>query len=249
MPNVNTSPMLTKEKLKGVLPKGHRRPERPRSVLFLLAEAGDSVEFLPIREIMSLNWGLGNTPLTFGERRGRSGKLQGGEQGASSCKPQAASRRSCELRAASCEPSLSPQAAFVPIRADSWLALLSASSATLATLAVHPLPSSSLLRVLCVSVVSPICAICGCSLDAGCSMLDAGLKPEAHLCPSGVPSSFVTIQPAEVPGSRRPGAGFSASPSEKKTACKKACPLSAAAGPHFAEVLHPVQQRESTPFG
>jgi len=31
-------------------------------VLFLLAEAGDSVEFLPIREIMSLTWGLGNTP-------------------------------------------------------------------------------------------------------------------------------------------------------------------------------------------
>jgi len=34
-------------------------------VLFLLEEAGDSVEFLPIREIMTLNWGLGNTPLNF----------------------------------------------------------------------------------------------------------------------------------------------------------------------------------------
>ena len=41
--------------LQGVLPKEERRPERPRITLFLLAEAGDSVEFLPIREIMSLN--------------------------------------------------------------------------------------------------------------------------------------------------------------------------------------------------
>ena len=50
--------------LQGVLPKGRRRPERPRIVVFLLAEAGDCVEFLPIREIMSPNWGLGNTPFT-----------------------------------------------------------------------------------------------------------------------------------------------------------------------------------------
>jgi len=47
--------------VKGVLPKRDRRPERPRIVLFLLGEAGDSAEFLPIREIMSLNCGLGET--------------------------------------------------------------------------------------------------------------------------------------------------------------------------------------------
>ena len=44
------------------MPEGHRRPERARIVLFLLEEAGDSVEFLPIREIMTPNWGVGNTP-------------------------------------------------------------------------------------------------------------------------------------------------------------------------------------------
>ena len=50
-------------------------------------------------------------------------------------------------QAASCKP----QAAFVPIRVDSWLAVLSASLATLATLAVHPFPSS----LFSVSSVSP----------------------------------------------------------------------------------------------
>jgi len=59
---VRSSCSVEMSNVKGVLPKGHRRPERPRIVVFLLAEAGDSVEFLPIPEIMTLNWGLGNTP-------------------------------------------------------------------------------------------------------------------------------------------------------------------------------------------
>jgi len=37
-----------KGRIKGVLPKRHRRPERQRIVVFLLAEAGDSVVFLPM---------------------------------------------------------------------------------------------------------------------------------------------------------------------------------------------------------
>ena len=63
-----------------MLPKQDRRPKSPRTVLFLLARACDSVEFLAIREIMSHQWGLGNTPyivhflesghrVTFRERR------------------------------------------------------------------------------------------------------------------------------------------------------------------------------------
>ncbi len=69
------------------MPKGDLRPERPRKVLFLLEEAGDSVEFLPIREIMAPNWRLGNTPGSATEpsarrrlasRHLRQGQLPGG---------------------------------------------------------------------------------------------------------------------------------------------------------------------------
>ena len=69
------------------MPKGDLRPERPRKVLFLLEEAGDSVEFMPIREIMAPNWRLGNTPGSATEpsarrrlasRHLRQGQLPGG---------------------------------------------------------------------------------------------------------------------------------------------------------------------------